>query len=229
MKYDIITELKSKGAIPALDFEEQDALRKIIKGTHNGPNSVEFDNELSYALVRDGRNTTSVSISNRGRRIERGSDPKEAEKSETTIELLPAGLCHFTVTKYNSSGYRIIRFKTSIKDSHVFNQLEIKYYDYEATCCCSKNKLDEPEEKLLAQAGIIPDEEEIIQFPNGVKGRDEIFEYMNIALTNPNSSYDSVAKKLVEKGRIGANENEDNVIYLDDSNNIIINRQKKIL
>jgi len=229
MKYDIIRELKAKGAIESLSFDEQDALRRIIDGINQGPNSVGFDKESSSALINDGKNETFLAIFKNGREIRRGSSTKEKVKMEVLIELIPAGLCNFTVTKFDETGFRIMRFKTSIKPSHVFNQLEIKYYDSEATSCCARNKLGEPEERLFDLAGIIPDEEELVQFPDGKKGQDEIIEYMNIALKNPNSSYDEVAKSLAERKRIGSSDKEDMVIYLDENNNISINRDNNIL
>lgn len=66
----------------------------------------------------------------------------------------------------------------------------------------SKNKLlGEPEKQLFESLGIILDEEELFQFPNGVKGQDQILGYMNISLRNLNSSYDEVAKELVRRNR----------------------------
>lgn len=229
MKYDVIAELKGKKLIDALNYEEQDALRRMIKGIDHGPNSVEYDKDDGYGLIKNNDDLTYLSISNNGREIRRGSNPKKEIKNQVLVELMPAGLCNFTITKFDKTGFRIMRFKTSVRASHVYNQLEIKYYDYEATTCCGKNKLGEPEEELFELAGIIPDEEELIQLPDGIKGRDEIIEYINVALKNPNNSYSEVAKKMVENKRIGASSNEDSVIFLDENENIEINRNNKVL
>ena len=229
MKYDIITELHAKGLIDALNFEEQGALRKMIKGIDHGPNSVEYDKNNGYGLIKNDTDLTYLSISNNGRKILRASDPRNDVKNQASVELIPAGLCNFTVTKFDKTGFRIMNFKTSIRASHVYNQLEIKYYDYEATTCCGKNKLGEPVQELFEFSGIIPDEEELIQLPDGAKGRDEIIDYINIALRNPNNSYSEVAKKMVENKRIGATSDDDTVIFLDDNDNIEINRNNNIL
>lgn len=229
MKYDIIAELKAKKLIEALDFEQQNALRKMIKGIDHGPNSVEVDKDKTYGLISCEDHVTSLMISNRGRELRRGSNPKEKTKCDVLVELLPAGLCTFTVTKYDETGFRIMRFRTSTKKSHVFNQLELKYYDSEATSCCGKNSLQEPTEKLLEFAGIIPDEEEVIQLPDGIKGSEEIIEYINIALSNPDTSYTEVANALAERKRIGKSEDSENVIFVNISGDIVINRNNSIL
>lgn len=228
MKYDIITELQAKGLIDALDFEEMDALRKMIKGIDHGPNSVAKDETDNIGLIGDAT-PTYLSISKRGRRVEKASDPKQSPKCQAVVELLPAGLCNFTVTKFDEDGYRILCFRTSTKKTHVHNQLEIRYYDHEATTCCGRNTIGELEESHLQIAGIIPDEEELIQLPDGIKGSEEIIDYINAALTNPNDSYSAVAKKLAEKGRIGKDENSENVIFVNISGNIQINRNNKVL
>ena len=227
MKYDIITELKSKHLIDSLDYEEQKALQKMIKGLDHGPNSVEKDKNEDFGLIRYSNSPTCLSFSKGGRELRRGSDPKEKVKCQALVELLPAGLCTFTVTKYDETGFRILRFQTSTKKTHVPNKLEIKYYDYEATTFCG-NKLGELEEQLLEYVGIIPDDEEIVQLPDGFKGMEEIYKYINIALANPNNSYTKVVKALVNNKRIGQ-ENSDNVISINSDGNIEINRNNKTL
>lgn len=230
MKYDIVTELKAKGLINRLDSEENNALRYFLCGVAYSPNSVEVDSTFkTVGFIKSPNNVTSIEISDGGRNIKSNSNPKNKDNiNYVLIELLPAGLCNFTINKYSDNGFRVIRFRTSIKPNFEFHQLEIRYYDSEAVKYYDLNRNCELSEENFKSVGIIPDVEELLQLPHGIKGRDEIFKYIALALGNPDDAYSVVAEAMAVRGRIGRNPDED-VLYLDSENNIAINRNNKNL
>lgn len=226
MKYDVIVELESKGLIKALGNDEKDALRKLLKDINKGPRSVDKD-----GLLCDGKYDTKTIILDNGRLIKRGSELKNNklthEAHEVSIEIMAGGVINIIICKYNEQGYHTISFRTSIKSPHVSNEFKIIYYDREAVSYIPRNILNLPELSFFEKVGIVPDKEIEIFLPQGAKGKDEIIAYANIALKNPNESYNNVVHSLAANERIGANKDSNNAIYLDENSNIIIDESKQ--